>query len=197
MTIPNILTLFRISLVPLFVILFYMPFSWGRVLVCVIFAFAALTDWFDGFLARRLSQTTRLGAFLDPVADKLIVVIALVLIVGEHQHAYMAIPAAIIVCREVVMSALREWMAELGKRTSVAVNFLGKFKTFLQMLAIFLLLLGRPAPNFHVPHAAVVGYVLLYLAAILTLWTLAIYFAAAWDDLRIAGREKGISTAEE
>ncbi|MCD6045416.1 MAG: pgsA [Gammaproteobacteria bacterium] len=187
MTIPNMLTLFRIFLVPMFMLFFYLPFPSLSLLTAAIFAFAAITDWLDGYLARNLSQTTRLGAFLDPVADKLVVVMALVLLVGEHAFSWMAIPAAIIIGREIVVSALREWMAELGQRTSVAVSYLAKIKTVVQMLAIFLLLIGRVHTLTWAKWVAWAGYLGLYAAAILTVWTLLIYLRAAWDEILKAG----------
>lgn len=185
MNIPNILTWLRIVLIPVFVLTFYLPWSWARLTTAGIFAIAALTDWLDGYLARSLSQTSRLGAFLDPVADKLIVVATLILLVGENHYPYLAIPATVIVGREIVISALREWMAELGKRASVAVSVLGKFKTALQLLAILLLLLGRPTPHAYLPNVGVVGYVLLYLAVIMTLWSMLVYLKAAREHLSV------------
>lgn len=184
MNIPNILTLTRIILVPLFVVLFYLPWKFATILTAAIFVIAALTDWLDGYLARSLSQTSRLGAFLDPVADKLIVVTALFLLVGANQFPYIAVPAAVIAGREIAVSALREWMAEIGKRTSVAVSILGKTKTVLQMLAITLLLLGRTEsiPSYHT--LAMVGYGFLYAAAVMTLWSMVIYLKAAWPELK-------------
>lgn len=182
MSIPNLLSLLRILLVPVFVVAFYLPFSWAHMVNACIFAFAAFTDWLDGYLARSLSQSSRLGAFLDPVADKLVVVIALILIVNESNLPFIAIPAAVIAGREILISGLREWMAELGKRASVAVSFVGKIKTLFQMLAIMLLLLGRD--NSYWPQLlAIAGYVLLYVAAVLTLWTMMVYLKAAWPDL--------------
>ena len=144
MNIPNTLTLFRIALIPVFVILFYLPFSWSFLASAMVFVLAAVTDWLDGYLARRLNQSTSFGAFLDPVADKLMVVIAIVLLVNEQQTAWFTIPALVVVGREILVSALREWMAEIGKRTSVAVSWLGKVKTFVQMLAIITLLAVDP-----------------------------------------------------
>ncbi len=184
MNIPNMLTLARIVLIPLFVVLFYLPWHFTQMLTTIIFIIAALTDWLDGYLARSLSQTSRLGAFLDPVADKLIVVTALILLVGANQFPYIAVPAAVIAGREIAISALREWMAELGKRTSIAVSILGKSKTVLQMLAITLLLLGRSEsiPNYHT--LAMVGYGLLYAAAVMTLWSMVIYLKTAWPEFQ-------------
>lgn len=183
MSIPNILTWLRIFLIPIFFLTFYLPWSWAHVTTASIFCVAALTDWLDGFLARSLHQTSRLGAFLDPVADKLIVVAALVLLVGENHYAYIAIPASIIVGREIVVSALREWMAEIGKRASVAVSLLGKLKTILQMLAIILLLLGRAHFDAYFNYIGWAGYILLYVAAIMTLWSMLVYLKAARFDL--------------
>lgn len=183
MSIPNILTWLRIILIPVFVLLFYLPYPWARLTTAAIFAIAAVTDWLDGYLARSLQQISRLGAFLDPVADKLIVAAALVLLVGEHNYPYIAIPAAVIVGREIVISALREWMAEVGKRASVAVSWLGKIKTILQMIAILLLLIGRPSPHQYFPNLGMIGYVLLYIAAAMTIWSMLVYLKAAWEDL--------------
>ena len=180
-SIPNSLTFFRIGIIPLFVLVFYLPFHWSRLATAIIFALAALTDWLDGYLARKWEQTSPLGTFLDPVADKLIVAVALVLIVGEKDLPLIALPAAVIVGREIVVSALREWMAELGQRASVAVSMVGKFKTTTQMLAIICLLL-------YVPHSdqwiGKVGYILLYLAAFLTLWSMVVYLKAARKIIR-------------
>jgi CDP-diacylglycerol--glycerol-3-phosphate 3-phosphatidyltransferase len=180
MNIPNLLTFLRILLIPVFVITFYLPFKSNHIVTALIFAVAAFTDWLDGYLARTLHQTSKLGAFLDPVADKLMVAVALVLVVGEKNLPYLAIPAAIIVSREIVVSALREWMAEIGSRASVAVSFLGKIKTSFQMFALILLLLYKPGGFVWV---GVSGYVLLYFAAILTLWSMILYLKAAQDKL--------------
>lgn len=184
MSVPNFLTLLRIWCIPVFVILFYLPFDWSHALTAILFALAAITDWFDGYLARSWGQTSRFGAFLDPVADKLIVVTALVLIVGERKIPYIAIPAAIIVGREIVVSALREWMAELGKRTSVAVNLVGKFKTMIQMLALILLLAYHPGDQW----IGLIGIILFYLAAGLTLWSMVMYLQVAWPEMTWSGK---------
>lgn len=180
MGIPNLLTFLRILLIPIFILLFYLPFRGSHVLAAIIFTFAAMTDWLDGYLARSLDQVSKLGTFLDPVADKLIVVVALVLLVGDHALPYLAVPAAVIVGREIMVSALREWMAEIGKRVRIKVSTLGKIKTTVQMLAIILLLLYKPG-GWDV--FALLGYLLLYLAALLTLWSMCIYLKAAWHDL--------------
>lgn len=185
MSIPNLITFVRIILIPIFMLMFYIPYRPAALITALLFAIGALTDWLDGYLARALSQTSRLGEFLDPVADKLVVAIALVLLVGEGQWVYTAIPAAIIVGREIVISALREWMAEIGKRASVAVSYVGKIKTALQMLAILLLLLGRPNAELHNQWINIIGFGLLYLAAMLTLWSMIMYLRAAWPQLKI------------
>lgn len=180
MGIPNLLTFLRILLIPIFILLFYLPFRASHILAATLFTCAAMTDWLDGYLARSLDQVSKLGTFLDPVADKLIVVTALVLLVGDHALPYLAIPAAVIIGREIMVSALREWMAEIGKRVRIKVSRLGKIKTAVQMLAIVALLLYTPG-GWKV--FAIIGYLLLYLAAFLTLWSMCIYLKAAWRDL--------------
>ena len=176
MTLANQLTLFRILLIPVFVIIFYLPYSWSYPLTALIFALAAITDWLDGYVARKYNQSTALGAFLDPVADKLMVVVALVLLTSVHPSAWFAIPAAIIVGREIIISALREWMAEVGHSASVAVSYIGKIKTTLQMLSIIVLLAFDPSGYEILTR---IGYGLLYAAVVLTLWSMVIYIKAA------------------
>lgn len=183
-SIPNLLTLLRISLIPIFVLIFYLPFGGHHVVSAIIFAIAAVTDWLDGYLARKLHQVSPLGEFLDPVADKLIVAVALVLLVQSHASAWLAIPAAIIVSREIVISALREWMAEIGKRQQVGVKSIGKFKTASQMIAILLLLSQDPQL---LNWISVLGYILIYAASVLTLWSMIVYLRVAWDDLTAEG----------
>jgi len=177
---PNILTLLRIALIPIFIAIFYLPWEWRYVASASIFGVAAATDWLDGYLARKLNQFTPFGAFLDPVADKLIVAAALVLLLQAHATVIFALPALVIISREIVISALREWMAELGKRTSVAVSYIGKVKTALQMIAITVLLAVDPVAH---PVWDQVGVGLLYIAAILTLWSMVVYLKAAWPEL--------------
>jgi len=179
-TIPNILTLLRIILIPVLVVVFYMPGQWSYQLSAAIFGLAAVTDWLDGYLARRWEQTSAFGAFLDPVADKLMVAVALVLLVQDNPSQMFAVLAAIIIGREIVISALREWMAEIGARTKVAVSIVGKVKTTLQMISILLLLYKVPLGPFPT-HTA--GVILLYIAAILTLWSMFVYLKAAWPIL--------------
>ncbi len=145
------------------------------------FALAAITDWLDGFLARRWSQTSPFGAFLDPVADKLMVAVALLLLVQSEPTPALAIPAAVIIGREITISALREWMAEVGARSQVAVSMMGKVKTTVQMIAILLLIYERPL--FWMPTYTI-GFLLLYAAAILTLWSMVLYLRAAWPSLK-------------
>jgi CDP-diacylglycerol--glycerol-3-phosphate 3-phosphatidyltransferase/cardiolipin synthase len=178
--IPNILTLLRIVLIPVFVLLFYLPVEWARFSCALVFAIAAVTDWFDGYLARRWGQVSPFGAFLDPVADKLMVSVSLLLLVQADATPAMAIPAAVIIGREIAISALREWMAELGERAQVAVSLIGKFKTAVQMVAILLLIHAEPIAGIPI---FTVGFVLLYVAALLTLWSMFLYLKAAWPSL--------------
>jgi CDP-diacylglycerol--glycerol-3-phosphate 3-phosphatidyltransferase len=182
-TLPNILTLLRIACIPLLVVVYYAPVQERYLLSGAIFGIAALTDWVDGYLARRLNQMTPFGAFLDPVADKLIVAVALVVLLESRPMLLMALPTMIIISREILISALREWMAEMGKRTSVAVSMVGKVKTTLQMIAIALLLLADPAGGGINGLLSGLGFLMLYIAAILTLWSMTIYLKAAWPDL--------------
>ncbi|WP_455217861.1 CDP-diacylglycerol--glycerol-3-phosphate 3-phosphatidyltransferase [Kaarinaea lacus] len=188
LNLPNLLTMLRIVMIPVFVVLFYLPVSWSHVAVAIIFALAAFTDWLDGYLARRMGQTSAFGAFLDPVADKLMVGVALVLIVDVNPTpfagVFLALPAVVIIGREIVISALREWMAELGERAQVAVSVIGKIKTASQMLALVLLLYRDPIGDFPTVET---GFVFLYIAAILTLWSMVIYLRAAWPALERNG----------
>jgi CDP-diacylglycerol--glycerol-3-phosphate 3-phosphatidyltransferase len=188
-TLPNILTLLRIILIPVLVVAFYLPSQWSHQLSAAIFGLAALTDWLDGYLARRLKQSSVFGAFLDPVADKLMVAVALVLLVQDNPSITFTIPAAIIIGREIAISALREWMSEIGERTKVSVSIIGKVKTTIQMISILLLLYKVPLGPLPT-HG--VGVVLLYVAAILTLWSMIVYLRAAWPILAgNSGKESG------
>ena len=181
LSLPNKITVFRIVLIPIFVICFYIPaFGLNNYLVALIFFIAGVTDYIDGYLARRLNQTTEFGAFLDPVADKLIVSIALIMLVSLHPGPLLAIPTAIIIGRELTISALREWMANVGDRTKVAVSIIGKFKTMAQMLAIGFLLFEKSIGQF---PTMLIGYILLYISAILTVWSMLMYLQAAWPSL--------------
>jgi CDP-diacylglycerol--glycerol-3-phosphate 3-phosphatidyltransferase len=180
LTLPNLLTLLRICLIPCFVLAFYFPFHGHRYITALIFFLAAVTDWLDGFLARSLGQTSAFGAFLDPVADKLIIATALVLLVSQYPTFWIAVPGAIIVCREIAISALREWMAELGKRATIKVSAIGKIKTAAQMTALLILLSQAP----DISHPLVqVGIVFMYIAVILTIWSMLLYMLAAWRAL--------------
>jgi CDP-diacylglycerol--glycerol-3-phosphate 3-phosphatidyltransferase len=174
--IPTYLTLLRIALIPLLAVVFYLPWAYSNVACTFIFIFAGFTDWLDGYLARKMQLETPFGAFLDPVADKLMVAFVLVLVVQQQANPYLAMPAAIIIGREITIASLREWMAEIGQRAKVKVSQLGKWKTTAQMLSITLILyredlLGIPVNT--------IGYVLLYIAATLTLWSMVNYLGAA------------------
>ncbi|TVP91665.1 MAG: CDP-diacylglycerol--glycerol-3-phosphate 3-phosphatidyltransferase [Pseudomonadaceae bacterium] len=180
MNIPNILTSLRVVLIPVFILFYYLPFDWSYLAAAIIFTVASVTDWLDGYLARKLDQSTPFGAFLDPVADKLMVVVALVLLVQSHANFWITLPAMVIIGREIVISALREWMAELGARAQVSVSNLGKYKTTAQMVALIVLLANPAAFTWWV----LLGYVLLAIAAVLTLWSMIIYLRAAWPHMR-------------
>jgi CDP-diacylglycerol--glycerol-3-phosphate 3-phosphatidyltransferase/cardiolipin synthase len=190
--IPNSLTLLRIGLIPVFIIFFYMPVSYGNQVCAAIFALAALTDWLDGYLARKLGQMSAFGAFLDPVADKLMVATALILVVQADPTPALAIPAIIIVGREVSISALREWMAEMGERAKVAVTVIAKIKTAAQMVAILMLIYREPIWELPI---YTIGYVLLYVSAILTVWSMFVYIKAAWPSMNET--EKYLDTGED
>ena len=181
LNIPNLLTLSRIGLIPVFVGLYYLPISWAAEATTVIFILASITDWLDGYLARRWQLVSPFGAFLDPVADKLMVVVALVLVLQTNPTVWMALPIIVIIGREVAISALREWMAGFGARTDVAVSQIGKIKTTAQIAAIICLLFQQPL--FGLPIYTI-GIVLLYIAVILTLWSMFIYLQAAWPQLK-------------
>jgi len=192
LNLPNLITWLRILMIPLLVGVYYTPHEWianhdKNLVATVIFSVAAITDWLDGYLARVLNQTSSFGAFLDPVADKLMVATALILLVWLGRvEGYIA---AIIIGREIAISALREWMAQLGRSKSVAVSFLGKIKTVSQMTAIILLLYHDRvfdltyASRYFEFNAHVFGNFLIYVAAILTLWSMAYYLKMAWPEL--------------
>ena len=180
MNLPNALTLARILLIPVFVVVFFLPAEGARAAAALLFGAAACTDWLDGYLARRLNQTSRFGAFLDPVADKLMVCTVLVLLVQADPRVHLAVPALVIIGRELAVSALREFMAEIGQRTTVAVATLGKVKTIAQMVALVLMLYRDPVVGIPVYQS---GLALLYLAVVLTLWSMLIYLRAAWPLL--------------
>ncbi len=182
MTIPTMLTLLRIALVPVLVLFFYLPYSWSNLACVIIFVAAAITDIADGVIARKIGQTSSFGAFLDPVADKIMVTTALVLLV-QRQETYQvvfAIAAAIIVGREITISALREWMSEIGERALVSVTWVGKLKTVFQMTAIGFLLYHE---DVGVIPVVLIGELLLYTAAALTLWSMWSYLKSAWPAI--------------
>ncbi len=188
LTIPNLLTLFRIALVPILVATFYLDFKGAHIVAAIMFAIGAITDWLDGWIARRFGQMSAFGAFLDPVADKLTVTVTLFLIVQADPSPLMAIVCAIIVGREITISALREWMSEIGQRKHVGVAGLGKIKTIVQMVAISLLLWREPILGFDIYE---IGQWLLFIAAFLTIWSAAIYLRAAWPVIRDSGSVPG------
>ena len=180
-TIPTALTLFRILLLPVMVVAFYAPFRGANVAAAFIFVAAAITDWLDGWIARRWNMGSAFGEFLDPVADKLMVGVTLFLLVQENPTPLMAVTSAIIVGREISISALREWMAEIGQRGHVRVAALGKVKTTLQIVAIVVLLYQHDLEGLRLFH---VGETLLVAAAVLTIWSAIVYVRAAWPVLR-------------
>ncbi|MGN6520610.1 MAG: CDP-diacylglycerol--glycerol-3-phosphate 3-phosphatidyltransferase [Dokdonella sp.] len=180
-TIPTALTLFRILLLPVMVIVFYAPFHGANIAAALIFIAAAITDWLDGWVARRWNMGSAFGAFLDPVADKLMVAVTLFLLVQENPTPLMAITSAVIVGREISISALREWMAEIGQRATVRVAAIGKIKTGMQIVAIVVLLYQHDLEGLRLFH---VGESLLVIAAGLTIWSGLLYVRAAWPILR-------------
>ena len=196
-SLPNVLTMTRVLMIPVFVAIAYWPPSIGinapsltlsevlgmgdasmrHLLLAFVFLLAAITDWLDGYLARKWNQTSAFGRFLDPVADKLMVAVALLILLQWHTNLIMAVSAMVIICREITVSALREWMAELGARASVAVSYIGKLKTTMQMIAITVFLLNWQPLD-------LIAYMLLVTAVMLTLWSMMIYMRAAWPYLR-------------
>lgn len=180
LNLPNILSLLRIILIPVLVGLYILPNEPAYLWATVIFVVAALTDWLDGYLARKWQQTSPFGAFIDPVADKLIVAVALLLVLYKTPAWYILIPVAIIIGREITVSALREWMAELGQRNVVKVSYVGKLKTTFQMISIGCLIFYKSL--FSLPIFDI-GVVLLYVAAALTLSSMFSYLKAAWPVL--------------
>ena len=180
LNLPNTLTLIRIALIPLFVLVFYLDYDWARPAAALIFSLAGITDWLDGYFARKLGQTSAFGAFLDPVADKLMVAVALVLIVNTDHRLLVALSAAVIIGREIAISALREWMSEIGRRSHVAVSPIGKLKTIVQITALIMLI--WKVDLLFIPMYAT-GYILILVAAALTLWSMASYLMAAWRSL--------------
>jgi len=179
--VPNTLTWLRISMIPAILVLFFLPYWWADPAACAAFALAGITDTLDGYYARKLGQTSRLGAFLDPVADKLIVAAALVLIVSRDPRWFVVIAAVVIIGREIAVSALREWMAEIGARGRIKVSNLGKYKTIMQIVGLSLLLFRRDL--FGIP-VYTLGLALTAVATVLTLWSMVSYLRLAWPELR-------------
>jgi CDP-diacylglycerol--glycerol-3-phosphate 3-phosphatidyltransferase len=181
LSLPNMLTAFRIAMIPVLVLVFYLlPMDVRYLASAFIFSLASLTDWLDGYLARSMGQMTPFGAFLDPVADKLLVAVALVLLVEAHASALLAIPALVIVGREIVVSALREWMSQYSDQGGVRVSMIAKVKTGFQMTAIIVLLSQPPSLD---NLLVILGFLLLYIAAGLTLYSMAQYLEMAWPEL--------------
>lgn len=176
---PTWLTLLRIALLPVIVVVFYLDWKWARPVSCFIFILAGITDWLDGFLARRWNVESRFGAFLDPVADKLMVATVLILIVEFDHSPWLTIPAVVIIGREITISALREWMAEMGQRGTVAVGWLGKVKTTAQITALSMLLYLHDL--FGLPIYQL-GMAALYVATVLTIWSMVGYMRAAFRE---------------
>jgi CDP-diacylglycerol--glycerol-3-phosphate 3-phosphatidyltransferase len=180
--VPNTLTWLRISMIPAILALFYLlPYPWADPAACAAFALAGITDTLDRYYARKLGQTSRLGAFLDPVADKLIVAAALVLIVSRDPRWFVVIVSVIIIGREIAISALREWMAEIGARGRIKVSVMAKYKTIMQIVGLSFLLFRRDL--FGIPIYTL-GLMLTAVAAVLTLWSMIQYLRRAWPDLR-------------
>jgi CDP-diacylglycerol--glycerol-3-phosphate 3-phosphatidyltransferase len=184
LTIPTLITLFRILMIPVMVLMFYWKHPWSNIFTTTVFVAGALSDWVDGWIARRYEMYSAFGAFLDPVADKLAVTVALFLVVQYHHTVLIALLAAIIVSREITISALREWMAQIGAHGLVKVAVLGKLKTIVQMVAISCLIFREPLLGLPVFF---IGECLLGVAAALTLWSGADYLRAAWPTMRKKG----------
>jgi CDP-diacylglycerol--glycerol-3-phosphate 3-phosphatidyltransferase len=183
--VPNTLTWLRILMIPAILALFYMPYWWADPAACAAFALAGITDSLDGYYARKLGQTSRLGAFLDPVADKLIVAAALVLIVSKDPRWFVVIVAVVIIGREIAVSALREWMAEIGARGRIKVSVMAKYKTIMQIVGLSMLLFRQNL--FGIPTYKL-GMLLTAVAAVLTLWSMVQYLRLAWPELRGSSR---------
>lgn len=177
LNIPTMLTLARILMLPVIVLIFYLPYPWARPVCCAVFLIAAITDWLDGYLARKWKIESDFGAFLDPVADKLMVATVLILLAEDASSWWLTLPAIIIIGREITISALREWMASVGSRAKVAVSYLGKIKTTMQITALAMLLFkldlfGLPIYN--------IGIIALYVAAAITIWSMVDYLSVAF-----------------
>ena len=189
LTLPTLITLFRLLIIPFIILFFYVPFEQGRFYAGILFLLGAATDWLDGFIARRFNMVSRFGAFLDPVADKLLVAVTLVILVEVYAQFWMVLPALVIIAREILISALREWMAGIGQHAQVQVSIWGKLKTFVQMIAIFWLMV--------MPHDAEVmiyfAGLVLYIAMGLTVWSMIQYLQAAWPLFSSVGTENSVT----
>ncbi|UAJ64791.1 CDP-diacylglycerol--glycerol-3-phosphate 3-phosphatidyltransferase [Candidatus Schneideria nysicola] len=174
LNIPIWLTLIRIVMIPFFVLAFYLPVEWSSIACVLLFGIAAITDWFDGFLARRWKQITRFGTFLDPVADKIMMAMAFTLVIEEFHSWWITLPSTFMIAREIIISALREWMAEIGKRDNISVSCIGKIKTSIQMFSAIALLYRSEK------YIILIGTITLYIAALLALWSMWNYFHAVW-----------------
>ena len=189
-TIPNQITFFRILLIPFFIFVFYLPVSWHHFGAAFIFCLASISDALDGYLARRLKQSTAFGAFIDPVADKLMVAAALIIIVQDYQNIWITVAAFLMIGREIFISAIREFMSSLGQRDAVAVSNLGKLKTAAQMLSLIGLIWR---PDYDIPLIIFdfpqvwfmnLAYGLYFIATILTVWSMVQYYMIAWPVLK-------------
>jgi len=188
-TLPNQITMFRIILIPIFLLIFYLPLSWSHFGAFAIFWLASVSDALDGYLARKLNQSTPFGAFIDPVADKLMVVCGLVVISQDFLQWWITIPALLMIAREIIISALREFISSRGKRDTIAVSEMGKYKTAAQMLGI-MGLIWRPDYDipliiFNFPHQILMfaAYSFYAIATILTVWSMVEYIKASWSEL--------------
>ena len=181
LNLANILTLLRIAAIPVVVVCFYSPLDYARPIAAILFGLAAITDMIDGWVARRFGQMSRFGEFLDPVADKLMVAIVLVMLVQAQSSWFEDVIAMIIIGREITISALREWMATIGERANVKVDITGKIKTTLQMFGIAFMV--WKVPLFGIP-VYTIGFVLLVLAAVMTIWSMVVYLRAAWPFIK-------------
>jgi CDP-diacylglycerol--glycerol-3-phosphate 3-phosphatidyltransferase len=180
--VPNTLSLVRIALIPVFIVVYYLPFAWSHIAATALFALAGITDWFDGYLARKLQQQSLLGAILDPLADKLMVVVVLILLVADDpQNNWLLFSTVIIISREIFISTLREWMAKQGEGSKVAVSFAGKVKTTLQMVALSFLIYKH---DFIGLPIYLIGIILLVIAAVMTLISMINYIYAARDTIK-------------
>lgn len=183
-TIPNVITIFRVLLIPVFVVVYFLDWKWAQEAGAFLFWLAAITDWFDGYLARKLKQSSEFGAFLDPVADKLIVAAALLMITHTYASIWITAPAILLLIREIYVSALREWMSQKGLSSTVKVSFIGKAKTMAQMLALIGLLSGLETFMGVSIYWVSLGYALLYIAAVLSTWSMLEYSRAAWAAMK-------------